>query len=225
MTAPYLDPDAFDEARLNGLAGLRQRQGIGTLGERSLHAVMKYWLDPDDSHHEIRLERCVADIFDGQQVTEIQTRGFSALRPKLERLLETYPVTVVHPLTWHKTLVWVDPASGETSKPRRSPKTGHFWDAARELVYIRALLGHPRLTVVLPLLDMEEYRADRRLERRRQEGIPPGRTDAHRPGPRGRPAREGGLRLPAAPRSPGAVHHRRCQTRLPPESEGNRYAG
>ena len=35
MTAPYLDPDAFDEARLNGLAGLRQRQGIGTLGERS----------------------------------------------------------------------------------------------------------------------------------------------------------------------------------------------
>ena len=98
MTAPYLDPDAFDEARLNGLAGLRQRQGIGTLGERSLHAVMKYWLDPDDSHHEIRLERCVADIFDGQQVTEIQTRGFSALRPKLERLLETYPVTVVLPL-------------------------------------------------------------------------------------------------------------------------------
>lgn len=62
MTAPYLDPAAFDEARLNGLAGLRQRQGIGTLGERSLHAVMKYWLDPDDSHHEIRLERCVADI-------------------------------------------------------------------------------------------------------------------------------------------------------------------
>lgn len=54
--------------------------------------------------------------------------------------------------------MWVDPASGEASKPRRSPKTGHFWDAARELVYIRALLGHPRLTVVLPLLDMEEYR-------------------------------------------------------------------
>lgn len=158
MTAPYLDPAAFAEARLNGLTRLQQRQGIGTLGERSLHAVLKYWIDPDDSHHEIRLERCVADVFDGRRVTEIQTRGFSALRPKLERLLEAYPVTVVHPLTWHKTLVWVDPASGEASKPRRSPKTGHFWDAVRELVYIRALLGHPRLTVVLPLLDMEEYR-------------------------------------------------------------------
>lgn len=59
--------------------------------------MLKYWIDPDDSHHEIRLERCVADVFDGRRVTEIQTRGFSALRPKLERLLEAYPVTVVHP--------------------------------------------------------------------------------------------------------------------------------
>lgn len=202
MTAPYLDPDAFDEARLNGLAGLRQRQGIGTLGERSLHAVMKYWLDPDDSHHEIRLERCVADIFDGQQVTEIQTRGFSALRPKLERLLETYPVTVVHPLTWHKTLVWVDPASGETSKPRRSPKTRPLLGRrSRTCLYSRPP-GSPPPDGGAASPRYGGIPADRRLERRRQEGIPPGRADAHRPGSRGRPAREGGLRQPAAPDLP-----------------------
>lgn len=148
----------FERARLAGLLHLENRQGIGTLRERSLHAVLKYWADPDESHHEIPLTGCVADIYDGERVVEIQTRGFSALRPKLEKLLPVYPVTVIHPLAWHKTLTWVDPASGEAAKPRKSPKTGRFWDAAGELGRIRNVLGHPNLTLVLLLMDMEEYR-------------------------------------------------------------------
>lgn len=152
----------FEAARLAGLLRIReQRQapaGIGTLGEKSLHAILKQWIDPDESHHEIRLDGVVADIYDGERVVEIQTGGFSALRPKLERLLPQVPVTVVYPLPWHKTLVWVNPETGESSKPRRSPKVGQFWDAAGQLIRIRALLGHPNLTVELLLLDMEEVR-------------------------------------------------------------------
>lgn len=152
----------FEAARLAGLLKLHaQRQGpagIGTLREKSLHAILKQWIDPDESHHEIRLDGCVADIYDGERVVEIQTGGFSALRPKLERLLPQVPVTVVCPLPWHKTLVWVSPETGESSKPRRSPKVGQFWDAAGQLVRIRGLLGHPNLTVALVLLDMEEVR-------------------------------------------------------------------
>ncbi|MBS1328373.1 MAG: hypothetical protein HP041_10355, partial [Oscillospiraceae bacterium] len=45
----------FERARLAGLLHLENRQGIGTLRERSLHAVLKYWADPDESHHEIPL--------------------------------------------------------------------------------------------------------------------------------------------------------------------------
>lgn len=71
----------FERARLAGLLHLENRQGIGTLRERSLHAVLKYWADPDESHHEIPLAGCVADIFDGERVVEIQTRGFSACAP------------------------------------------------------------------------------------------------------------------------------------------------
>ena len=133
--------------------------GIGTLGEKSLHATLKYWLDADTAHHEYPLpEGPVADIFDGQRVTEIQTAGFSALRPKLQRLLEHYPVTVVHPVVRQKWVAWTDPATGETGEPHKSPRRGSFTDAGQQLVYILPCLAHPNLTVRLVLLDVEERR-------------------------------------------------------------------
>ena len=133
--------------------------GIGVLKEKTVHAALKQWLDADPAHQEVRLpEGFVADIFDGHRVTEIQTAGFSAFRPKLERLLERYPVTVVHPVMRQKWVVWVDPATGETSPPRRSPRQGSFTDAGAELIYLLPCLFHPRLTVQLVLLDVEEHR-------------------------------------------------------------------
>lgn len=152
--------DEFEAARLSGLAHLQERQGIGTLKERSLHSILKYWADPDESHHEIRLGlgRIVADVFDGERVMEIQTRSFYSLRPKLDKILPLYPVTVIYPIAYTKKLIWVDTGSGESSKPRKSPKTGSVWDAFSELYRIRSYLTNPQLTIRLVLLDMEEYK-------------------------------------------------------------------
>ena len=33
------------------------RDGIGTLSEKTVHAVLKYYYEPDSSHHEIPLEK------------------------------------------------------------------------------------------------------------------------------------------------------------------------
>lgn len=149
----------FDAARLAGVAHLQNRDGIGTLAERSLHATLKYWFEPDEQYHEVKLPcGVVADICDGHRVVEIQTRRLASLRSKLEKLLPDWPVTVVHPMAWHKTLVWVDPDTGESTKPRRSPKVGQPWDALGELYWLYEFIGHPNLMVVLLLLDMEEYR-------------------------------------------------------------------
>lgn len=132
---------------------------IGVLREKTLHATLKLWLDEDITHHEVTLpDGHVADIFDGERVTEIQTGNFSALRPKLQALLTQYPVTVVHPLVRRKWLCWIDPATGETTPPKRSPRTGSFTDAGPQLVYVLPCLAHPNLTVRLLLLDMEEHR-------------------------------------------------------------------
>lgn len=151
--------DAFEAARLAARARMETRESIGRLQEKELHATLKFFLDPDERHHEVRLpEGPVADIFDGERVIEIQTGNFSALRPKLIRLLERYPTTVVCPIVRHKTVCWVDPGTGERTAPRRSPKTGAFWDMAPQLIYILEQLFHPRLTLQIQLIDVDEYR-------------------------------------------------------------------
>ncbi len=132
--------------------------GIGTLGEKTLHAVIKQYLEPNEKYREVKVEASVADIFNEQGIIEIQTRSYEKLRKKLPTLLDTAPVTVVLPLPHRKTVTWVDPKTGESTVPRKSPKTGRPHDGLRELAKIRDFLPDPRLTVRIMLIDMEEYR-------------------------------------------------------------------
>ena len=149
----------FNEACARVRAGDIRPGGIGILSEKPLHATLKWWLDENPEHHEITLPYGkVADVYDGQRVYEIQTGNFTALRKKLEVLLDTYPVTVVHPIPRRKYLSWIDPSTGETTPPRKSPKVGTFIQGAPQLVYLLPLLGHPNLTIRFLLMDVEEQR-------------------------------------------------------------------
>lgn len=149
----------FEDAAQRAMTGSCAVGGIGTLQEKCLHATLKWWLDEEHTHHEIPLPQGpIADIFDGQRVTEIQTAGFSAFRKKLEKLLDNYPTTVVHPLVREKYVVWVDPLTGEATAPRKSPRRGGFADAGGELVFLLPCLSHKNLTIRLVLLDVEERR-------------------------------------------------------------------
>lgn len=157
----------------------KERDGIGKLQEKLLHAALKFYVHPDETHHEIPLPcGAVADIFDGEKVIEIQNGNFSPFRLKLRRLLEEYPVTVIYPLPREKRLFWVTPETGETAKPRRSNKKGRFSDAAPELLYISEMLFHPNLTLQLWLIDMDEYKLadgygkDRKKRAHRLERVP-----------------------------------------------------
>ena len=149
----------FNEACTRVREGDIPTQSIGVLKEKPLHAILKWWLDDNPAHHEICLP-CgkVADIFDGTAVTEVQTGSFSPLRKKLEVLLPDYPVTVVHPVVRRMYVTWIDPDTGETTPPRKSPRVGSFADGGKELIYLLPLLDHPNLTVRLVLIDAEEQR-------------------------------------------------------------------
>ena len=43
--------------------GARERHGIGMQKEKTLHAVLKAYEDPDEDHHEIPIENYIADIY------------------------------------------------------------------------------------------------------------------------------------------------------------------
>lgn len=148
----------------------RQRQGIGTLGEKTLHAVLKHYLDPREQFHEQRCCGFVADILAEGEVIEIQTRNFDKLRRKLEAFLEAYDVTVVYPIPAVKWVSWIDEETGEMTDKRKSPKKGSYYQAFYELYKIKPFLDHPRLHLRLMLIDMEEYRLLNGWSRDRKRG-------------------------------------------------------
>lgn len=134
------------------------QKGIGTLSEKTVHAVLKNFYEPDPAHQEIKVDNFVADILRDSEIIEIQTRSLNAMRRKLDCFLEKYPVTIVHPIVHTKWLYWIDEQTGEVSARRKSPKTGSQYDAFYELYKIKMYLDHPNLHLCLPLIDVEEYR-------------------------------------------------------------------
>lgn len=153
-----IDKERFELARQKVFNGGVTRAGIGTLGEKTLHAVVKRYMEPYDGSHEVKIGSYVADIVGENGIVEIQTRGFDRLRGKLADFLEVAVVTVVYPIARTKWLVWIDPETGETTQKRKSPKRGTAFEAFFELYRIKPLLNHPNLRILLLLVDIEEYR-------------------------------------------------------------------
>ncbi len=62
---------------------ITRTNGIGTLREKTIHSVLKYYYAPNPAYHEIRIGTYVADICVDGEIFEIQTRNFNTMRDKL----------------------------------------------------------------------------------------------------------------------------------------------
>ncbi len=148
----------FEECRRNVTLNPARRDGIGRLGERTLHQILKYYFEPDDSFHEVKVGRYVADICKGENITEIQTRAFRSLRSKLKAYSGKYRVNVVFPIAVKKYLSWVSPETGEIISRRRSPKKGQPWDMLYELYALRQDMPLDGVKFTLILCEMEDFK-------------------------------------------------------------------
>lgn len=153
-----IDPERFAQARDAVLVQSLCKGGIGTLGEKALHATLKHYLAIDPACHEQKIGSYYADICTGEQIYEIQTRQFNKLRSKLQAFLPEFHVTVVYPIPARKWVLWIDPHSGEVSKPHLSPKRGTPYDVFYELYKIKPWLDHPNFSLLLLLINLEEYK-------------------------------------------------------------------
>ncbi len=135
-------------------------QSIGTQQERLLHRTLKYFLAPDESCHEVRMNGFIADIYDPSEnhIWEIQTASFDRLRGKLAAFLTDHRVTVVYPILRNKYICWVDPETGEVLSRRKSPRSGRPTDILPEIYRLQQLADHPHLDYLGVLLDGDEYR-------------------------------------------------------------------
>lgn len=183
LMVPAMDGIRFKESCDKTIHEARLRNGIGTLSEKTLHAVLKRYFNDDESCHEIKVNSFIADIYNESGIIEIQTRQFNKLRKKLECFLPVAPVTVVYPVAKTKWLMWIDETTGEVTGRRKSPKTGTPYDVFFELYKIKMFLKDPNLKLCIVLLEMEEYRilngwsADKKKGSTRYERIPIGMID------------------------------------------------
>lgn len=137
----------------------RDRPTIGTLSEKTIHAVIKYYIEADEDRQEIPIGTHVADVFTEDHIYEIQTGNLKRLCEKLSDFLPMYKVTVVHPIIRKRKIYWIDPDTGEMTNPRRtSPKVGSIESAIREVYGIKEFIGDPNLSVRFIVIDADEFR-------------------------------------------------------------------
>ncbi len=150
-----LDPNSrLEEAKKK----IKKREGIGTLQEKTLHFILKNYYESDESKQEKKIGNYYADIFNGNEIIEIQTRQFNRLREKLNHFLALYPVTVVYPMIHEKYVYWVSPETGEISGGRKSPKKCTLTELFYELYKIKKELTHQNLHLKILILDIKEYK-------------------------------------------------------------------
>lgn len=155
---PIMDRTRFLSAAAKVISREHENHGIGTLGEKTLHAVIKNYIEPDEDFHEVPLEGYVADIYRDGHVYEVQTANFNTMRDKLRAFLPLYRVTIVYPVPATKWLRWIDVETGEISERRKSPKRGTPQAVFRELYRIKSFLKDPNLSIRILLIDVEETR-------------------------------------------------------------------
>lgn len=131
---------------------------IGTLSEKSLHAALKKRLRRRGDRVEQRLEGFVVDILRGRDVIEIQTRNFSAMKRKLDRLTASRSVRLVYPVAREKWIVRESPDGSEVLGRRRSPSRGDVLSLFQELVSIPELVLRKNLSIEVLLIVEEDVR-------------------------------------------------------------------
>ena len=137
--------------------------------ETTLHRQLKDYFRQSDSQLEVRLGRYRIDVVNGNRLVEIQRSGLASIRSKIQKLLEDgHVVDVVKPLIRRKRLIKLDSINGREVDRRWSPKKGSALSIFDELLYFTRVFPHPNLTLITPLIDIEEIRYPGQGKRRRR---------------------------------------------------------
>ena len=139
--------------------------GIGLLNEKPLHASLKQWYARPGDQFEVPVGGFVIDIVRDDLLIEIQTRNFSSIKSKLNKLTRSHRVRLIYPIVQEKWIVRLQHYHCGATIRRRSPKRGRLEDLFWELVSIPQLLSNPNFSLEILMIKQEEVR---RYERKRK---------------------------------------------------------
>jgi hypothetical protein len=136
----------------------KKYNGIGTLRESSLHAVLKQIYSNDGDIIEAEVGNFVVDVFDGTRIIEIQTSSFSSIKKKLSKLISKYEVKLVYPLANEKWIIHESIDGSKILSRRKSPKRMSYLNVFEELVSMPRLVAHSNFSLEVILVKEEEVR-------------------------------------------------------------------
>ncbi len=141
--------------------------------ETSIHRQLKLAYATSAEATEVCFDAFRIDaINNAGELIEIQHAGLGAIKTKIRRLLdhqEKPKVRIVKPIVARKWIVTRDRETSEVVRRRLSPKRGVAADVFMELVHFTKLFPHPRLTLELVMVDMEEDRIPKLKHRFRRK--------------------------------------------------------
>jgi hypothetical protein len=135
--------------------------------ETSLHRQLKDHYLTEGAVLEQRVGRYRIDVARPGELVEIQVASLTAIRDKIAALVKEHRVLLVKPIVAKKTLVKLGRAGGRVIERRTSPKRGQLVDLFEELVHFTRVFPHRRLTLEVPLVEIEEWRYPGHGRRRR----------------------------------------------------------
>lgn len=135
--------------------------------ETSLHQQLKAHYAGEAGQIEVRRGRYRIDVVRDDLLIEVQHGGLSAIRDKIQKLCESDKVLVVKPIVTRRRIIKLDRQGGKVVSRRWSPKKGKPIDLFDELVHFTRAFPHKRLTLEVPLVEVEEIRYPGHGRRRR----------------------------------------------------------
>lgn len=136
--------------------------------EFSLHRELKERYAGPEARTEVPIDGYRVDAVLPDRLVEVQHGSLGAIGRKVARLLNKHQVLVVKPIVVRKVLVQQSGRAGTIRYRRRSPKTGSVLDLFQDLVHFTRVFPHERLTLEVPLVEIEEWRYPGHGRRRRR---------------------------------------------------------
>ena len=128
--------------------------------EYSLHSEVKKWYSISEDELEIKVnDGFIIDVLRDNLLIEIQTKNFSAIKKKLNKLVVDNRVRLVYPIAKLKWIIYMS-KSGNLINRRKSPKKGKLVDLFYELVHLSSLVKHTNFSFEVLLIEEEELRCN-----------------------------------------------------------------
>ena len=164
---PEIGPLALFDWAIDLRPGGRIAYNAGKHMETSLHQQLKTHYAGRLGKTEVKLGAYRIDVIRRGELIEIQHAGLGAIRDKIRTLCESHKVRVVKPIVVRKLIVKHDSLGGTVVSRRLSPKQGKLLDLFDDLVHFTRAFPHPRLTLEVALVEVEETRHPGHGRRRR----------------------------------------------------------